>query len=335
MRFDFGAMHLDMPEPIVLLGHQLRPVQTPLDVVQIATWQANSEIDIFPVGSKPKRLVMAPDVAAEPFIVPRHNHLFKISSGFRMHQLWSEIIAYDLSRSCGVEAPPCFVAFDEQTGEAGVLMEFFYGYPGTVSPRFVHGTDPNQALFDDYNQKTGRPHTAARNIQICRALRVGNTVEWWGRTLTFDALIGNVDRHAENWGLLRDAEGASQWRLAPVFDNGTSLGYECLDDALAAASTPERIAKHLRRGAHHCTWNDTQAQRGDHLIALCGELYRAYPTAQQAMLGVIRISDDQIDSACNRCVDFDVPVKFIEARADYVGKLIRARRDALIQKFGV
>jgi hypothetical protein len=322
-------------EGIPLIGHRARPTQAPTQVVQIATWQENDEIEIFPVGSKPKRYVLAPDEPAEPFIIPKHNYLFKISDGFRRHQLWSEIIAYELGRRCGIDVPPCFVAFDASRGQAGVLMEFFFGYPGTLAPRFVHGTDPNQRHFEDYGQKSGRPHSVRRNLQICRLYRVANAVDWWARTLAFDALIGNVDRHAQNWGLLRDATNADVYRLAPAFDNGTSLGYECLDDALARASTPEQIARHLRRGTHHCTWNDSQERHGDPMFELCGRLYTAYPSARQAMLDVIRLTDDQIDSACNRCVDFDIPVKFIESRASYVGGLVRARRDALTQTFGV
>jgi len=40
--------------------------------------------------------------------------------------------------------------------------------------------------------------------------------------LMLDALIGNTDRHHENWGIVYDAEGRST--LAPTFDHASSLG---------------------------------------------------------------------------------------------------------------
>ena len=48
--------------------------------------------------------------------------------------------------------------------------------------------------------------------------------------LVFDAVIGNVDRHHENWGVLRKRVD-KKWRgrLAPTFDHASSLGRELLD----------------------------------------------------------------------------------------------------------
>jgi hypothetical protein len=45
--------------------------------------------------------------------------------------------------------------------------------------------------------------------------------------LVFDALIGNVDRHHQNWGVVRTAQGALH--LAPTFDHGACLGRELSD----------------------------------------------------------------------------------------------------------
>jgi hypothetical protein len=164
---------------------------------------------------------------------------------------------------------------------------------------------------------------------------VPGAIEWWAGTLTFDALIGNVDRHAENWGLLRDTSIEKGWRLAPAFDNGTSLGYECLDKNLGASAAGDRVSRYIGRGTHHCNWKAAGQRHGDHFFSLCGDMYRAYPSARPVMEAVIRVTDSQIDAACNRCVEFDVPVKFIEERSIYLGKLIRARRSALVKEFGL
>ena len=47
--------------------------------------------------------------------------------------------------------------------------------------------------------------------------------------LMLDALIANVDRHHENWGVLTGASGTRE--LAPTFDHGSSLGFLLSDAA--------------------------------------------------------------------------------------------------------
>jgi hypothetical protein len=47
-------------------------------------------------------------------------------------------------------------------------------------------------------------------------------VGWFAGYLIFDALIGNQDRHSENWGLELDLN--STFHLAPSYDHATSLG---------------------------------------------------------------------------------------------------------------
>ncbi|MGH8643520.1 MAG: HipA domain-containing protein [Gammaproteobacteria bacterium] len=50
--------------------------------------------------------------------------------------------------------------------------------------------------------------------------------------LVLDALIGNTDRHHENWGILRKrTERGWQDMLAPTFDHASSLGRELVDDS--------------------------------------------------------------------------------------------------------
>lgn len=45
----------------------------------------------------------------------------------------------------------------------------------------------------------------------------------------FDAFIANQDRHCDNWGVI--VEG-SCYQLAPVYDNGASLGYQLNEERI-------------------------------------------------------------------------------------------------------
>jgi hypothetical protein len=308
-------------------------VQQPNQVVDISSWATNDDFGIFPIGSKPKRLVVCPDSATQSFLIPGHTYLFKNAEDWRSLQLWSEVLAYRLSMLCGINVPPCFVATVGPAREPGVLMEWFYNYPGDrETRRMVHGVDLMQQAFgSDYDAKAGRPHSLQRNIAVSRLRRAPNALEWWGRTVGFDALIGNTDRHAENWGLLRTTSGA--WEMAPAFDNGTSLGYMIRDAALPMNEAD--LERHVARGRHHFTWEHTAKGPGDGFVALCQQLCTAIPKMREVIGRLLPTPDAPIAEIIHPLTRFDVSVRFSSERAIFVERLIRARRNAIAAGIGV
>jgi hypothetical protein len=99
----------------MLTTHRARQVgPEPLDIV---AWAPDEDYPVFPVGSKPKRLLICPQNAPAPFLIPGHKYMFKVAEGWQSRQLWSEILAYELARSLELGVPPCFAAWDSQTNE--------------------------------------------------------------------------------------------------------------------------------------------------------------------------------------------------------------------------
>lgn len=169
--------------------------------VEVGQWAQHEEFGVYPVGSKPKRMLICPQEPPEPDLIPNHAYLFKTAGDWRVHQIWSEFIAYHLGALAGISVPRCFIGVDEKTGEMGALIEFFFGYPGeAVNARLVHGIDILKLL--NANRVTDRPHSVRSNIRLCNVFRIPAAAAWWCKLITFDALIGNTDRHPENWGLL-------------------------------------------------------------------------------------------------------------------------------------
>lgn len=163
-----------------------RPQQPSTAPVEIWSWSLDEDYPVFPVGSKPKRLLICPKWAQAPYLIPGHRYLFKVAQGWQVFQVWSEVVAYELSRHLAWTVPPSFIAVDGATGEMGVLIEFFYGYPGdSKPPRFVHGSDILQGFLRAavYDQKKGRPHWARMNLAISRAHRIRDAITWWARTV--------------------------------------------------------------------------------------------------------------------------------------------------------
>lgn len=63
-------------------------------------------------------------------------------------------------------------------------------------------------------------------VNCCQALGVTDTVKSLDRMLVLDYIIANEDRHLNNFGLLRNAETLEWIGFAPIYDSGSSLGYD-------------------------------------------------------------------------------------------------------------
>jgi hypothetical protein len=303
-------------------------------VIDLSGWREDEDFAFHPIGSQPKRTLVCPIAASHPRLIPGHRYIFKTAlKTYQGPQLWSEVIACRIGRLAGVVVPPCFVAVDPATGEAGALMEFFYGYPGEPAPaRLVHGSDLLHR-FVVANVRT-RPHGVLTNLEICRALRVREAEAWWGKLLVFDALIGNTDRHPGNWGfLLRRPNGnTSVCTMAPVYDNGTSLGYERAESKLMAV-TNAQLSTYVARGTHDCGWSADEDGPTSHLD-LVQRYVQAHPAAGEAMKSVIQVDCHKLDRELAQMTTFGVSVPFSSERAAFVSALVRMRQAKLLACLG-
>jgi hypothetical protein len=155
---------------------------------------------------------------------------------------WAEKIASELAGKRGLRLPHAQIDLATHDGRAAVLAHDFLGSEG----RLVHG---NELLFERdpaYPLEEVRrvpQHTLDNVLKAltdvkCPAIadlppQVVSSAELYCGYLVLDALIGNTDRHHENWGIViqRDETGARLQTLAPTYDHGSSLGRELLDEA--------------------------------------------------------------------------------------------------------
>ncbi len=96
------------------------------------------------------------------------------------------------------------------------------------------------------------------------------------RYLVLDALIGNTDRHHENWGILRWRDG-DRWRgfVAPSFDHASSLGRELLDERRDLLLTEDRVGGYVEKGRGGIYWleSDTRAPSPLELVRRAADAY--------------------------------------------------------------
>ena len=244
----------------------LQPPDKPVDVVH---WRADDEFAVYPEGARDKSLLYSPDPAPYTFLMSNHRYLFKHAFNRYPDQFWAEIIAYCIGCLLGVAVPPVFAAWDSDTDVCGALIEWFLNYPGELEERYVAGGDIMTSMIRVYDRKRGRQHNfeaIKRFLTVVerRGLLQVDWLGWWCETLLFDALIGNTDRHQDNWGLLRMTDG--KVRMAPVFDNGTSLGHEIFPAKMSGFTDPERLNRYIERGTHHMRWHISMNDRRNILL---------------------------------------------------------------------
>lgn len=312
-----------------------RLVQVSNDIVDVWNWEPDSEFPIGPQGAKPKRIIICPMPSPHRFLIAGHRYLYKHPEGLKAQQIWSEILAYELGRTTELSIPPAFAAVNSRDGTVGVLVEFFYGFQDEAREvRFVDG----RALFGSQRQSFDAKSGSLReNLSLSKAVKIPNALEWWAKAVTFDALIGNTDRHSENWGFLIkfDETGTQSREMAPIFDNGTSLGHIVRDEELhlyTASATAPRFLRFLRRGKHHFSWLPGGGEQGH--IALCAHFLSLNFTARDFMLSVIQLDDQRIDEILHWALRFDFPVSLNEHRALFLKMQIQARRDGLRAALG-
>ena len=114
--------------------------------------------------------------------------------------------------------------------------------------------------------------------------------------LALDALIGNTDRHHENWALLRDGD---QLALAPTYDHASSLGRE-LRDPRRGLKLQQGIG-HYAAKARSALYADSTAKRplGTHaaFFAFC----EGVPGARDAWVQRIgALTSDDLDEIISR-----------------------------------
>lgn len=318
--------------------------QGPNQVIDIAGWQTHQDYEVFPVGARDKSLRVCPDSAPFEFCLPGHRYLFKeaIKSAKNPNlprhpdQYWAEAIAFRIGRMMNLTLPPVFVAIDSSCDEPGTVNEWFLGYEDSSDERFIPGGDYMQRHIRDYDREKGRKHNLSTVMALGRALEQKRCLahDWrlyWGLCLCFDALIGNTDRHQENWGLIW-SESGPEARFAPYFDNGTSLGHELqLGKMRSMMRDPNEFNAYLRRGEHQMRWALDDKKRLpliEGVARYCDHFPEVRPILIERLMGVC---EDGLGTMLTNYVQFNIPQPLTQQRAEFAAYLTLQRRARLLQ----
>jgi hypothetical protein len=176
--------------------------------------------------------------------------------------------------------------------------DLFHG--NQILAGFVPGYAPHQR-FCQNDHTIGRIFKALENVfrEPHESLRAKQKFAGY---LLLDALICNVDRHHENWGILRK-KVADGWRgrIAPSFEHASSLGRELQDSG--TKQNRDRylnelgVAKYLDRG-HGPIFVEGTGRKGPspiRLIERCLEIEEFAPIFQVALPKLNHLNAEHFD----------------------------------------
>lgn len=176
-------------------------------------------------------------------------YLFKYSRG-HTGEHWSEKIASEIAAVLGI--PHATVELAKYNGAWGVIVKDLRADREGMS--LLHGNellleiDPHYPSERKYRVSE---HTVTRVAEVLETHKVGlpdtadfprkqpsNIDDAFGLFtgyLLLDAVIGNTDRHHENWAVVvqRSATNSRVLSLAPSYDHASSLGRELRDNKCA------------------------------------------------------------------------------------------------------
>ena len=180
---------------------RLHPLRQTL-IIDVVDWEIDAEFGVYPQGARAKDALFAPRDALPDELTPDRRYLFKRSRKNYPDQFWCEVVAYRIGCLLGVEVPPAFAAWNSATGLCAALIEWFYVDGESL---LVHAGDFLLKVQPDFDRKQGTRHNLHHNSVLTRTLSQKGRLQpewrqWWVDALLFDALIGNTDRHQDNWG---------------------------------------------------------------------------------------------------------------------------------------
>lgn len=176
---------------------------------------------------------------------------------------WAEKVAAELARLLRIDS-------------AEVELATYRGQRGCISKNFirrgsgdalVHGNELMGASISDYDKNKVNKQSDHNIENIIAAIFkfapdavAREMLLQLAEYMVLDALIGNTDRHHENWGFrltLGRADKEFPFSVAPSYDHASSLGRECLNARCEKILQENGVAKYLKKGHGGVYWQST------------------------------------------------------------------------------
>ena len=208
----------------------------------------------------------------------------------RTGQHWAEKIAAEVAAILRIYHARVELA--EYRGDRGSVTQSFSRsgrslYHGNqVLERVVHGYE-TEKRFRQSNHTLRNIFKAMDDIFLKpETARSAKTL--LAGYILLDAVVGNTDRHHENWGVLRKRIGNKwMWFVAPSFDHASSLGRELLDERRDRILRENKVSIYAERARGAVYWSE-EDRRGLSPLELVRRGTDCYPDLFAAPLSKLK-----------------------------------------------
>jgi hypothetical protein len=166
-------------------------------------------------------------------------------------------------------------------------------------PELIHGNEilAGRVLGYEKDKKYGQSSHTYANIRKA-IVATGSESELqralknFAGYITLDGLIGNTDRHHENWAFLKwtDKQKQTHHVLAPTFDHASSLGRELLDEKRELLLKENRVEWYINRGKG-AIFANAEDDKGLNPFALVKFAYERHPDIFKPWLDKVQLID--------------------------------------------
>jgi hypothetical protein len=218
---------------------------------------------------------------------------FKLSKTNFPSELWSEIIVSKLGQFIGLNLLDYNIGYHNEV--IGCLSKSMISKE--KNQILYHGVDVLNDNLESF-EITDKPIYSFQDLQnLCSQNKnFDKFIENFVELIIFDALIGNTDRHTENWALIfnDDLIVHHKFEFSQIYDSGSCLGREIaerkIDDYLKDDS---KIMQYIQKGYSEIRWHNTQISFFDMVRNVMKEM----PDVSKKILSKI------IDKATNENVE--------------------------------
>jgi len=243
---------------------------------------------------------------------------------------WSEKIAAEVAILLEIEAARVELA--EFADRRGIISFSFTDSGKGVD--LIHGNELLAGRVTGYDKtklRQQRDHAVPNILRVIEETfkdekdRKKESQKMAGLVI-LDAVIGNTDRHHENWGMLRRASfDRTDYQLSPSFDHASSLGRELADDKRAARLKEKTVLNYLRKGRGGVYWND-QETHAPSPLDLAIKAAERYPDYFSPWVIKLRALDT---SGFARIISKIPPARMSPVTKEFAGKMMEVAVETL------
>lgn len=226
-------------------------------------------------GSRVKRVVIDRKTGEKAY--------FKYEK-YNCSEACSEKMSYEIAKILEYPCAHIELGKDEK-GNLGVLNYLF------INRRKEEHDDAVSYINKDASQR--KEFYTIQNIKKCLDDIDDNLFDDFLKIMVFDALIGETDRHEENWGITKSD---NNYKISPLYDNGCNLVRNFKNETVAQQYyTGKKNFSDYINNAKSIIYKDDHSSQYK-LIELVEFLYRNYPKQiEKELLNLKKLTDEKIE----------------------------------------